>query len=184
MPSFTLAMGQMLVEGGALERNLGRAESMIAEAARLGCRGIVLPECLDAGWLSPDARALARPVPGPTVARLAASATRAGITVVAGVTELDGTRVFNTAVMIGEDGSLIAKHRKINELVMGQATYSLGSALGVSPSALGDVGLAVCADLLPGSASIGHALGHMRAQLILSPTAWAVLPSHDQAATP
>jgi predicted amidohydrolase len=33
--------------------------------------------------------------------------------VVAGLTERDGDRIYNSAVLIGQDGALFAKHRKI-----------------------------------------------------------------------
>ncbi len=60
-----IAVGQMLVEGGAVSDNLARAEQMIAAAALQGCNVVVLPECLDVGWTHPDAVALAEPIPGP-----------------------------------------------------------------------------------------------------------------------
>src|SRR5262245_45170570 len=62
---FKLAMGQMLVEGGARDENLRRAAGMVEDAAAQGCRIVVLPECLDAGWAHPEARRLAEPIPGP-----------------------------------------------------------------------------------------------------------------------
>ena len=50
---FKLAMGQMLVEGGRRDENLRRAVRLVEDSAHQGCRIVVLPECLDAGW-APD----------------------------------------------------------------------------------------------------------------------------------
>ncbi|MDH5687640.1 MAG: carbon-nitrogen hydrolase family protein, partial [Candidatus Bathyarchaeota archaeon] len=73
-PEFTLAMGQMLVEGGKIEKNIERAEEMIREASRRDCEIIVLPECLDAGWTHPSARKLAEEIPGETSKRFCLAA--------------------------------------------------------------------------------------------------------------
>ena len=36
--------------------------------------------------------------------------------VVAGLAEADDNAVYNSAILIGPDGQILAKHRKINEL--------------------------------------------------------------------
>jgi len=51
---FKLALIQMLVEGGALEANVERAVSRIAEAASCGADVALLPECMDLGWTDPS----------------------------------------------------------------------------------------------------------------------------------
>lgn len=183
---FTLGMGQMLVEGGRVEANLCRAEAMIAAAGRAGCRAVVLPECLDAGWLDESAADLAEPIPGPRVERLAAAAAAAGILVAAGLTERAGDLLYNAAVLVGADGRLLLHHRKVNELRFGPPhdRYATGDRLGVADTPIGRVGLNICADNFPDSLSLGHAIGRMGAKLLLSPCAWAVPPRHDNAATP
>ena len=113
-------MGQMLVEGGRIEENLNRAEGMIREAAARGCRVIVLPECLDAGWTHPSARKLAEEIPGNTSDRLCEAARENNILVVAGLTERDGGRIYNSAILIDKDGRILLKHRKINVLKIAQ----------------------------------------------------------------
>ena len=184
--AFLLGMGQMRVEGGRVEANLRRAEAMIADAARAGCRVVVLPECLDVGWLDDAAAALAEPVPGPRVDRLASAARRHGVLVAAGLTERAGGRVYNAAVLLGPDGRLLLTHRKINELRFGPPhdVYATGDRLGVARTPVGPVGLNVCADNFPESLDLGRALGLMGARMILSPCAWAVPAGHDNAATP
>ncbi len=184
--SLKLAMGQMLVEGGRIEENLRRAEQMIERASAARCDVIVLPECLDAGWLDRSASRNAEPIPGPRVERLAAAARRHGVFVAAGLTERDGDRLFNAAVLLGPDGRLLLGHRKINELRFGPPhdLYSAGNMLGVVRTEIGCIGLNICADNFRSSLVLGHTLGHMGANLLLSPCAWAVPADHDNIRTP
>ncbi len=169
----------MLVEGGKVEDNLARAEKMVHDAAQKGCRIIVLPECFDCGWTFPGTRELARPVPGSTTDRLAQSARNNHIYVVAGISEKTPDAFYNAAVLISPEGKLLLKHRKINELDIAHDLYSPGDSLGVVKTPLGVIGLDICADNFPSSLVLGHSLGRMGAQLILSPSAWAVPANYD-----
>lgn len=182
--SITLAMGQMLVEGGQPEKNLRRAKAMIREAAAGGCQILVLPECLDLGWTHPSARRLGRPIPGPASHELSRAAAESGVFVVAGLTERAGRRIYNAAVLISPDGEILLKHRKINVLEIAQDLYATGDRLWVSETSLGVIGLSVCADNFPDSLCLGHALARMNAQILLCPSAWAVPADHDPQAQP
>jgi predicted amidohydrolase len=157
---------------------------MIAQAASDRCQLVVLPECLDLGWTHPSAVDKAEPVPGRTFNALAQAAARHALHVVAGITERCNGRIYNTAVLIGPEGELIAMHRKINELDFARELYSCGESLGVASTGIGKVGLTVCADNWPGSLCLGHALGRMGADIMPSPSAWAVDADHDQQRDP
>ncbi len=85
--SFQLGMAQILIEGGRPKANLDRAVRAVRQAADLGCRVVVLPECLDLGWTDPSARELAQSIPGPHVDRLANAARMANVFVAAGLAE-------------------------------------------------------------------------------------------------
>ena len=183
-PAYLLAMGQMLVEPGEAERNLDRAKQMVEQAARQGAQVVVLPECLDLGWAYPGARELAQPIPGPHTQALAQSARKAGIHVVAGLTERAGDRLYNAAVLISPGGEILLKHRKINELDIALDLYSIGDSLAVAGTPLGTVGIPICADNFPDSLVLGHALARMGAQILLSPSAWAIEADHDNRRQP
>ena len=102
-------MVQMLVEGGAAERNLQRATQYIDEAASNGADIVLLPECLDLDWTHPSCLHNASPIPGGEPYQyLAAQAERFGVTVCAGLSERDGDQVFNTAVLIDQRGKLLS----------------------------------------------------------------------------
>ena len=179
-----LAMGQMLVEGGQPQRNLARAVEMIAQAGRQDCQLVVLPECLDLGWTHPTARQLATEVPGPTSGMLCRAACDAGLHVVAGLTERAGSRIYNTAVLVDPSGQMLLKHRKINLLDIEQDLYSTGDRLAVADTACGRIGVNICADNFSDSLVLGHSLARMGAQILLSPSAWAVPAEHDAVADP
>lgn len=180
----TVAMGQMLVEGGAADANLERAGRMIAEAAAQGCRIVVLPECLDAGWTHPASREIAQPVPGATSDRIAAAAREAGIYVVAGLTEREGDAIYNAAVLVSPEGEILLKHRKLNELDIAQDLYTRGDRLGVARTPLGTIGITICADNFPDSLMFAQSLGRMGCELLLSPCAWAVDAKHNNQRDP
>jgi predicted amidohydrolase len=181
---FMVGMAQMLVEGGESDANLTRAEEMIARAADDGCAVVVLPETLDAGWTHPGAVAVAEPIPGPTCDRLAEAAVEAGIHVVAGLTERADERIYNASVLLSPAGELLLRHRKINVLAIAQDLYAIGDSLQVAETALGTLGIPVCADNFSSSLVLGHSLARMGAQMLLSPAAWAVQTDHDNATQP
>jgi predicted amidohydrolase len=181
---FRLGMAQILVEGGQPEVNLDRAVAAISQAAGLGCRVVVLPECLDLGWTHPSARDLAQPIPGPHFDRIARAAKDAGVYVAAGLVERARPKLFNAAVLIGPAGGLLLHHRKINELDIALDLYSVGDRVGVAHTELGTFALNVCADNFADSLAISHVLCRMGAQVLLSPSAWAVDADHDNAREP
>jgi len=182
--TFRLGMAQILVEGGQPDANLARAVERIGQAAAEGCRLVVLPECLDLGWTHPSARELAQPIPGAYYERLAAAARRHRLYVAAGLVERAGDRRYNAAVLIGPDGRLLLRHRKINELDIALDLYAIGDRLGVVETELGTLGLTICADNFPTALAAGHVLARMGAQVILSPSAWAVDADHDNRVEP
>jgi predicted amidohydrolase len=179
-----IGMGQMRVKPGNPAANLARAVETIEAAARSGCDVVVLPECLDLGWMDPRARELAEPVPGERSDRLARAAAKAGIHVVAGLTERDGERIYNSSVLVSPAGELLRRHRKINELDIALELYSRGDSVAVAHTALGTVGVSICADNFPETPMFAESMALMGARLILSPCAWAVDPDHDNEREP
>ncbi len=182
LPSFKLAMAQMRVVGGALETNLEHAGEMIAEAAAQGAQVVLLPEAMDLGWTHPSALTLAEPVPEGKAASLLAK--KYGIYICSGLTEKDGEKVYNSAVLIDPRGEIIILHRKINELDIGHPYYALGQSLQVVSTDLGTIGLMICADASTGEWEISRTLAYMGADVILSPSAWAVPADHNNLEEP
>jgi len=174
----------MLIEGGKISQNLERAKQTIRSAAEQHCKLVVLPECLDVGWTYPNARQLAQPIPGKYSEQLCQIAQKYRIYIVAGLTEKANEHLYNAAVLIDPDGKILLKHRKINILTIAQNLYSTGNSLAVAETPLGKIGINICADNFPNSLVFGHALARMGAQILLSPSAWAVDAEHDNKKEP
>ncbi|HEX2972727.1 MAG TPA: carbon-nitrogen hydrolase family protein [Tepidisphaeraceae bacterium] len=183
--AFQLAMVQMRVEGGQRERNLERAGRCIEEAAKHGARVIVLPEAMDLGWTHPSAKEGAQGIPeGQTCAMLREAAKRHGVYVCSGLTEKAAENVYNSAVLIDPKGAVILHHRKLNELEIGHEYYAQGDRLGVVKTEFGTIGVMICADAFVRGQVVSRTLGLMGAEVILSPSAWAVEAEHDQQKQP
>ena len=178
-----IGMGQILVESGQIRENMARALQMVKEAADSACRIVVLPECLDLGWANPEAETFAEPIPGKHSDRLCKSASDHNIYIAAGLTEKHEDKVYNTAIFISPDGEILAKHRKINLLSV-EYMYLAGQTLSVTDTPFGTIGINICADNLTNSMVLGQAQGKMGAQLLLSPSSWAVDAGHDNRLEP
>lgn len=176
-----IALAQMQVVGGEPDKNLARAGRRIEQAASLGADLVLLPEALDFGWMHPSAWSGAGPIPGgETFAYLSAAAEKNRIHVCAGLVEQDGGRLYNSAVLLGRDGELLTRHRKINELEIAHEIYSRGTtAAAVCETEYGVIGLEICADGFAEHQWISRELCKLKADLILSPCAWAVEADFD-----
>ena len=180
-----LAMAQMLVEGGEKQKNLNNAVARIEEAAKNKADIILLPEAMDLGWTHSVAKTEAESIPGGSNFQILADAAKKNkIYVCAGIIEKDGNRTFNAAVLIDRKGSLILKHRKINELDIAHDLYDQGDRINVCETEFGTIGLLICADASSKDYILPRSMGYLGADLILLPCSWAVKPDHDNTKDP
>lgn len=188
MPSrltFKLALIQMRVEGGQPDQNLARAIGLIAAAAISGAQVILLPEAFTLGWTHPSALELAEAIPqGLSCRALMAAAVQHNVYICAGLIERNGETIFNSAVLIDPQGQVVLLHRKLNELELAHHLYAQGDHLGVVKTPLGTFGLMICSDAFAPTQVISRTLGMMGADVILSPSSWAVPAEHDNSDTP
>lgn len=179
-----LALAQILVEGGEPWRNFERAEKKIKEAKESGADIVLLPETLDFAWTHPSAFTESEPIPGKFADFFCTLATEYKIWLCLGLTELEGNKRYNTALLIDDCGKIIGKHRKINLLTVEFPYYEVGQSLNVYNTPFGKIGINVCADNYLDAVDIGHALARMGAQLILAPSSWTVDFSVTEAEDP
>lgn len=180
-----IALAQMHVAPGAKEQNLQHAREMIGRGARAGAKLVLLPEAMPLGWMDPSSRELADEIPGGESCRiLSAAACEHKVYVCSGLVEKAGDKIYNAAVLVNPAGKVILHHRKLNELDMAHDCYAVGDRLGVVETELGRIGLMICADGFADGQCIARTLGYMGADLILSPSAWAVEASHDNEREP
>ncbi len=133
----------------------GDVAANVAEALELvpaGCDLAVLPELFATGYQfrdSDELASLAESVPdGSTCSALRAAAANSGTTLVAGLAERDGDRLFNTAVLVRPDGT-VDRYRKVHlfwdeKLIFtpGDLGFPVFAACGTT------VGLMICFDWL------------------------------------
>ncbi len=140
---------------------------------------------MDLGWTHPSSQTLAEEIPEGTVCRtLMKAAQENKIYICSGLTEKSGQDVYNAAVIIDRQGEVLCKYRKLNELDIGHEYYAQGDRLSTVKTEFGTLGLMICADAFAKDHILPRSLCYMGADVILSPTAWAVDGDHDNAAEP
>src|SRR5581483_6400942 len=89
----------------------------------------------------------AEPIPGPSTEYFGALARRHNLYLVPGLLERDGHLVYNVAVLIGPDGRVAGKYRKVC-ITRGEAEGGIcpGSDYPVFETRFGKVGMMVCYD--------------------------------------
>jgi predicted amidohydrolase len=119
----------------------------IEEAARQKADLVVLPETITASGNGVSYLDAAQPVPGPATDYFGELARQHGLYLVAGLVERDKHLIYNVAVLIGPDGKLIGKYRKValprTEI---EAGIMPGHDYPVFDTRFGKVGLMVCYD--------------------------------------
>ena len=133
--------------GRSAADNCRMFEPMIAEAARQRADLVVLGETLTYPGLGKKYHELAEPVPGPSTAYFGELAKEHDLYIVAGLLERDGALVYNVAALIGPDGKIAGKYRKVC-LPRGEVEGGIapGSDCPVFSTRFGRVGLMVCYD--------------------------------------
>jgi len=141
---------------------------LVAEAARRGADVVTLPEGITIVGNGLTYVEAAEPVPGPTTDFFGVLAERHRIWIAAGLYEREGRRVYNTAVLIGRDGALAGRYRKMSlpdEEIEGGITP--GSDSPVFDTDFGRVGLMICWD--SSYLEVARALASRGAEVILMP---------------
>lgn len=119
----------------------------IAEAAQKKVDLVVLPETLTYYGLGKSYADCAEPVPGPSTEYFGTLAKQHGLYIVAGLLEKDKHLIYNVAALIGPDGKLVGKYRKVC-LPRGEIEGGItpGTEYPVFDTRFGKVGMMVCYD--------------------------------------
>jgi predicted amidohydrolase len=127
--------------------NCRQYEPLVVEAAKQHADLVVLGETLTLVGLGKGAAEVAESVPGKSTDYFGSLARLHNLYIVAGLFERDGHLVFNTAVLIGPDGRLVGKYRKVC-LPRGEIDAGVcpGTDYPVFDTRFGRVGLMVCYD--------------------------------------
>lgn len=169
-----------------IEANLDKLEHHVRAAARRGAQLVVLQELFEGVYFCMDEdkrhNVRARPLDGhPTVARMAALARETGTVLPVSLFERDGSRLFNTLVMIDADGKVLGHYRKShipNSPGYSEKLYFVDGDTGfrVFETAAGKIGAGVCWDQWFPEAA--RAMVLMGAEVLVYPTAIGSEPSY------
>jgi predicted amidohydrolase len=141
---------------------------LVEQAAARGADIVCLPEGITIVGNGLTYAQVAEAVPGPTTEHLGALARRLHVWIVAGLYERAGARLYNTAVLVGRDGTLVGRYRKMSlpdEEIEGGITP--GSDTPVFDTDFGRVGLMICWD--SSYPEVAQSLARRGAEVILMP---------------
>lgn len=143
----TVGLVQLAVKTGRMEDNLRRAEAWVKEARARGCRLVVLPEAFATALDLPQCHARATSVPGAITEWLAALARREELFLAAGLLEREAGAVFSSTVLVGPDGALLHRYRRMNVYDLEAHFLTSGDACRVVDTPLGRIGLVLGYDI-------------------------------------
>ncbi|XP_054720070.1 omega-amidase NIT2-like isoform X2 [Uloborus diversus] len=182
-----LALVQLAVTKNK-ELNVERACKFIKEAAQKGANLVCLPECFNTPYGISFFNQYSESIPGFSSDTLSNCAKENNIYLVGGtIPESDGGKIYNTCVVYGPNGDLLAKHRKVHLFdidIPGSITFKESTALSAGNTlttfSIGNwkVGLGICYDIrFPLMANIYTEKG---CQLLLYPGAFNMTtgPAH------
>jgi predicted amidohydrolase len=122
-------------------------EPLIRDAGRQKADLVVLPETLTS-WATGLSQAdAAEPIPGPSTDYFGQLAREYNLYVVAGLNEREGHLVYNVGVLVGPDGKVIGKYRKVTLTDgEGEAGVQQGTDYPVFNTRFGKLGMMICYD--------------------------------------
>jgi predicted amidohydrolase len=147
--------------GRYLQSNREAIADLVREAAAKGAKLVVTPEFAVVGYpdfpeLPPEddnfrnpkeIAPFAEPVPGPSTEFFGKLARELGIYLHVGFAEADKGKYYNVAAVLGPDGRLIGKFRKINLYQKENDFLVPGDELLTYDSPWGKIGIIICADV-------------------------------------
>ncbi len=177
------------------EQNLSRASALIRRAAGNGAKLIVTPENTPFLGAQFHKVELAESLEGKTITNLKSLAKELAVHLLIGSFaeqridengQLDTRRCYNTSVLIGPDGDLIARYRKIHLFdvdvpgglcVKESDSIAPGEEIVVAATELGTIGMSICYDLrFP---ELFQAQVRRGAQILMVPSAFTLTTGKD-----
>jgi N-carbamoylputrescine amidase len=169
------------------DKNLAKAATLVHLAAGEGAGIVALPQLFNTPWfpsaIDPAGFGLAEREDGPTISSVRELASRHGVTIIASIFEEDSGSYFNTAFVIGADGSVSGRYRKIHvpqlPLWEERAYFSPGDlGFPVFKTPLANIGVQLCWDVFFPEGF--RTLALKGADVVFCPTASAFYHSHKK----
>ena len=146
-----IAAGQISCAPGDLQANLAKVRDFFARAKKAGTELIVFPEMIDTGYSMPAIQKHATSWKEGAVPKLQAMAKELSLAIVAGVSDRDGSRIYNAQAFIDVHGKVIGKYRKTHLVTAApldeRPCITAGGAFTSCEIDKFNLGLTICYDL-------------------------------------
>ena len=146
-----ISVAQISCSLGDPEANLSKVGDFSRRAKEAGAELIVFPEMTDTGYSMPVIQKHADHWKTGFVARLQEIANQLSIAIVSGVSEREGSSIYNSQVLVDAKGDIVAKYRKTHLYAVApveeQTCFAPGNEF--TTFSLGDLrfGFSICYDL-------------------------------------
>lgn len=179
MNTINIALAQLRCELRNKETNLLRILQSLKEASEKGADYVLFPELYLTGYvMDKQLPLLAETENGPSVQRIRREAKRYRVGAIVGFPELEGDLLYNAALIIGKNGEIIGKYRKVHLYHREKEWFTPGELFPVFSLPEGKIGLMITYDMeFPEAARILSLKG---AQLLLILAANMVPYQHFQ----
>lgn len=181
------AAGVQLQAAPEKEKNLSKAALLIDLAVQEGARIVALPQLFNTRWFahsidSANFSASERE-DGPTVSLMRETAAKRGVVIIAPIFEEENGEYYNTAFVLGVNGEIIGKYRKVHvpqiPLWEERAYFKPGNlGFPVFDTPFGKIGVQLCWDIFFPEGFRSLAL--KGAEMVFAPTASAFEHSHKK----
>jgi len=172
-----VAICQILVIDSDREGNFRRIEYALADAKAQGAQIAAFPESAILGWENPEAHHLAQPIPGADSRRIQDLANKFDLMIAIGLDEKDGSRLYDSAILVDRSGKLLWKHRKINvlpELMAPPYAQGRPDEINVIETEFGRIAFLICADTF--SDEHFDRIERLKPDFMIVPYGWAAKP--------
>ena len=172
MRTVRVAMCQIFSLDGDRRGNFSRIENAISEAKDAGADITCFPEAVILGWVNPDAHERAYSIPGKDSDCLCELAKNYDTHLCVGLAEKSGESLYDSVVLIDNNGQILLKHRKINILSeLMSPPYTPSEGVCAVETKLGKIGLLICADTH--KSEILKRMAALKTDLLLVPYGYA-----------
>lgn len=142
-----LELAQIPIEDSGVATNLQRVLGTIAQRAA-GTELIVFPEATLSGFPTRhNIGEIAESIDGPSLTKVRNAARDAGVAVAVGLAERDGSRFFNTTVLVDEHGEIALRYRKTHLWASDVGVFEAGDRYEVCSFKGMTVGMLICYDI-------------------------------------
>lgn len=172
MTKTKISICQIVVFDGDREGNMVRIENAIIESTKRQVDIACFPEMCLYGWVNPEAHHKASSIPGVDSDWLCSISAQYDIHICISLAEHDGKNLYDSAILISNQGKILLKHRKINLLSeLMNPPYTPGTEVKAIETQFGKVGILICADTFEDV--LLHKMKSQNPDLLLVPYGWA-----------